>query len=501
MGAQAPNQQQPNQQQQQKPQMGPPPPAPAPKTSKFKDYYQANKGSIGDALMAMGTSMMSQETSTMPTSFMQAVGQGATKGITRYGESQEEDRLETERERVRKQQEILQQRAGTTFANQQQTHANTQADRATQETKRLEMEEMAKDMDLSGMPDSMRQVLEFSIKNGDYGAATQAISQYKTQQLKNAGTAKAAGGGLFSGDPQMDNAGMIATSDFVAKNGRQPSTPADMQEIQKAQIPAYNTLQSQKPRPDPGETEASKLQAKRNDTVRTDFATKRGTFDKLRNHNQIALNAVNRGLNTGPFSDVAHNAYAGFEQFALALGMDEQVEKIGAKAEEMGIDLASKALFDQSMDRAAIDVTGDMSGQISNFELQLAAGTNVSPEDRPDSIRKIVAYKELQYAHQDAREAAMYEAWDKADAKNETFNADKHLRQWDRDNRLTVEDDTTPSGLTPYGEQLLEIGLIRPMVSAESPVDAATATVEDEYIVQNGVTYKKNANGTYDAVP
>ena len=39
------------------------------------------------------------------------------------------------------------------------------------------------------------------------------------------------------------------------------------------------------------------------------------------------------------------------------------------------------------------------------------------------------------------------------------------------------------------------------MVSAESPVDAATATVEDEYIVQNGVTYKKNANGTYDAVP
>jgi len=194
--------------------------------------------------------------------------------------------------------------------------------------------------------------------------------------------------------------------------------------------------------------------------------TKARTRSGMRDYHRTANAALDMGLQTGPMAGPLNKLYSMGEQGVRMAFGEEGVAGIRQKANEHGIYPDQYEAFRAGADAAAIKVTQDLSGQISNFELALSRGTNITEDMLPSTIRQMSEYKELQYQHDDARDAAFFDAAMQAEQQGKSFNSEAFLNKWDRDNKLEVEyrDETgkLTGELTPYGMKLVEIGVIKP---------------------------------------
>lgn len=501
MGAQAPqptpNQKRPQQgPQPPRQQMGPPPPPQQTnKPGGFKNFYANNKGSIGDALMAMGTSMMSQETSTMPTSFGQALGQGATAGIERFGESRKEKEAREERERIKKRQEILQKRDDERFKWESKDRLRQQKREDVSDERAAETFEQQKvtfgrsgttydqqnimfDMNLEDLAEKRRRgeitwAQEQQDRNrimDQYGRVDAARKAMQDVDLSGLNEEEQSILGAVSGvvspevwtqyamgaaeDPEMVS---MMTNDmknamFVARARNPNATQEDVEAF------AAGVVSDKMSKPETQINLENTPGAKGNELYSQGVMEKAQSSEET--YNLLSqFETGQEGVNVGFFADLIQDGATGFGQIAQTIG-----PLIGLEYTQDEIDAALKtdsgraAVVEGIGNRLALEMTNQLAGQISEKELAFAIKSMPSLLNTAEGNKMLIAV--LKGKAQLDMDRAMY-VESLRDENGKLPGRIRHMTlKWNKENKLRVRDDE--GRYTPYGQTLVDVGLFEP---------------------------------------
>lgn len=460
-----------------------PPPGfnPAQQKLGFKDRLKAdfkdNRKSYGDALTQMGLALMSQKSSTMPTSFGQAMGQAATAGFEKFGESvderreltQEEEMLERQRllfeqaqkdrltqnqytreDRAREfaRQKVADQRAATEFARSGTTYDQNnilfdqgQIDRAEKMRRdnanwerQQEQYKAMTDIDLSGLNPEQQKIFGNILPYMD----PNTVGQY----FNDIGEEEAA---IDMTTTDMKNAL------FVARAQNPDATEAELSQM------AGDIVQQKMIKPQTQVNTMNSPGSKGNQTYSDDLMKKaESSRETLSMLNQFAQ--VSEGVNTGRLGELIQESASGANQVFRILGMGESwpQERIDKFFEtEAGRGSVAQAIGS----RLALEMTNQLAGQISEKELAFAINAMPGLMQTPEGNKMIIALLGAK-AEQDINRAR----WVEEQRDPETGALPGRIRAmtmaWDEKNKLKVYDEN--NNLTDYGMKMREAGLLNP---------------------------------------
>ena len=527
MGGQGQQQQGPPRPQQRGPQgpnqMGPPAPGPPPPQQQGppgppkESYFQKNRGAIGDALFAMGTSMLGQQTSTMPTSFGQAVGQGASKGGLAFQASRKRRQQEIDDEDTRRRQKVLEDRATKTFGQQQEEHAyktgrrgvtDQQQDEtydfnsgrrdilANQQDKRFQWDSTGTDQRNVTFDQGLKDSAEESrrgVVDWNYKQEVRKRDEVMRDGLKNMELA-----GL---NPEQQAiyrmAGQGASADTLLQYGMSAAKgpeAVDMMttDMKNAQFAAFaenpdgtpeehrtraaeivlNKMNKPQTAIDLGSKPGREMNQQYAKEQQQRYESSRNTLNLLKNFDMaMQPDEQGRTVNSGYWGEnVLKSASAAYQTVQL-LGLEDTFSKDDINnAFETNIDKAT--LMNSIGSRLALEMTNQLAGQISEKELQFAVNAMPGLINTEEGNKMMIAVLSENARHEMARTEYM-ESHRKDDASL-PGKIKGMMAKWDKDNEQFLREGGEADGaITEYGQRMIDAGVFQ--LKPQNVLDAAEA--------------------------